>query len=144
MLHLHWTFYYKSHSNFYYIKNKIWIPYKSFIWNYFLSGYWDIFLNLPNQFSSRIIQLYVALQGLVGAVRLYLNYACLAYLPLGDALTIIFTEPLFTMIFSCVAFHFRMGIFRMTLAFGLLSGMILCVQPPLIFDRWSFTLGLKD
>ena len=85
--------------------------------------------------TPKLVKLFVVLQGLVGAVRLYLNFSCLAFLPLGDALTIIFTEPLFTMIFSCIAFRYKVGICQVSLAFGLLAGMIMCVQPPIFFDR---------
>ena len=87
----------------------------------------------PTENYSNKIKLFVVLQALVGAIRLYLNFACLAYLPLGDALTIIFTEPLFTMFFSCLAFRYRLGFCQLGLAFCLLSGMILCVQPPIFF-----------
>ena len=91
--------------------------------------------NQPTENYSNKVRLFVVLQALVGAIRLYLNFACLAYLPLGDALTIIFTEPLFTMFFSCFAFRYRLGLCQLGLAFGLFSGMILCVQPPIFFNR---------
>lgn len=81
------------------------------------------------------VKVFVVLQAFVGAIRLYLNFSCLAFLPLGDALTIIFTEPLFTMVFSCMAFRYRVSVFQICLAFGLLSGMIMCIQPPILFNR---------
>jgi drug/metabolite transporter (DMT)-like permease len=81
------------------------------------------------------VHVWIALQAILGAVRLYLNFSCLEYLPLGDALTIIFTEPLFTVILSFILLRIAVGIFKVLLCFGLLSGMILSVQPPFIFGN---------
>ena len=89
----------------------------------------------PREPVSRSVKVFVVLQALVGAIRLYLNFSCLAFLPLGDALTIIFTEPLFTMVFSCMAFRYRVSLCQIFLAFGLLSGMVMCIQPPILFNK---------
>ena len=57
------------------------------------------------------------------------------FLPLGDALTIIFTEPLFTVILSLIFLRVRIGVWKAALCLGLAAGMILCVQPPFIFSQ---------
>ena len=88
------------------------------------------------------MKLWVALQAAFGAIRLYLNFACLEFLPLGDALTIIFTEPLFTVILSFILLRISVGIVKIILCFGLLSGMMLSVQPPFIFGSPDSLDGL--
>ena len=57
----------------------------------------------------------------------------LVFLPLGDALTIIFTTPLFTVILSFVFFRIRIGLWKAGLCAVLFAGMILNIQPPFIF-----------
>ncbi len=52
--------------------------------------------------STLATRLFVATQAVLGGVRLYMNFKCLGFMPLGDALTIIFTEPLFTIILSLI------------------------------------------
>ena len=54
-------------------------------------------------------------------------------MPLGDALTIIFTEPLFTIAFSLILLKISVGIIKLMLCIGLLCGMMLSIQPPFIF-----------
>ena len=58
-------------------------------------------------------------------------------MPLGDALTIIFTEPLFTVILSFILLRISIGFIKLMLCFGLLAGMMLSVQPPFIFGSKS-------
>ena len=80
-----------------------------------------------------------AAQAFVGAARLLLNFACLSYLPLGDALTLIFSEPLFTMGLSLVCSGARVTPCKVVLAALLAAGMVLCIQPPCIFQHYSIT-----
>ncbi len=81
------------------------------------------------------LKLWVGLQALLGAVRLYINYLLLAYLPLGDAVTIMFIEPLFTVVLSFIFLRIAAGFLKIFLCLGLLLGMILTVQPPFIFGE---------
>ena len=81
------------------------------------------------------IKIWVCLQAALSALRLYLSYALLAYLPLGDAVTIIFVEPLFTLVFSFLCLGISASILKILLCFGLLLGMTFTVQPPFIFGH---------
>ena len=81
------------------------------------------------------LKVWIALQAILGAVRLYLNYVLLAYLPLGDAVTIMFVEPLFTVFLSFILLRISASIWKILLCIGLLVGMILTVQPPFIFGK---------
>ncbi len=77
---------------------------------------------------------FVGLQALFGGFRLLLTFACLTYLPLGDALTLMFSEPLFTVVLSTVLLRTG-GLTLPKLGFcvSLVIGMLFCVQPPLLF-----------
>ncbi|TRY71642.1 hypothetical protein TCAL_03122 [Tigriopus californicus] len=82
---------------------------------------------------SWLVHFFVGLQAIFGAFRLYFNFTCLQYMPLGDALTIIFTEPLFTMVLSLIFLKIAMGPWKILLGIGLTAGMILSIQPPFLF-----------
>ena len=56
-------------------------------------------------------------------------------MPIGDALTIVFTEPLWTLIFSKFILKIRIGWYKWFFALFLLIGMVLCIQPPFIFPH---------
>ena len=81
------------------------------------------------------LKVWVCLQAVLSAVRLYVSYAMLAYLPLGDAVTIMFVEPLFTLVFSFLFLRLSASLWRILLCFGLLLGMVFTVQPPFVFGR---------
>jgi len=72
-------------------------------------------------------------QALFSGARVGLTFACLEFLPLGDALTIIFSEPLWTIIFAKMFLKTRIGLWKFAFAVVLLAGVILCTQPPLLF-----------
>ena len=71
-------------------------------------------------------------------------FRCLAFLPIGDALTIIFTEPLFTVLLSLIFLRVKIGVWKAALCVGLAAGMILCVQPPFIFSQHHFDFDFDD
>ena len=87
---------------------------------------------LPSTWPDRV---FTWLQGICSGVRLLLQLACLQYLPLGDALTLIFTEPLWTVVASKLVLGTRIGAWKFCFAALLLTGMLLCVQPPFLFQR---------
>ena len=83
------------------------------------------------------LKFWVCLQAVLSALRLYVSYAMLAYLPLGDAVTIMFVEPLFTLVFSFLFLRLSASLWRILLCFGLLLGMVFTVQPPFAFGRFQ-------
>ena len=44
-----------------------------------------------------------------GGARILLNLACVLYMPIGDALTIVFTEPLWTLALSKLLLKVKIG-----------------------------------
>ena len=80
---------------------------------------------LPLGTSDRVL---VMLQGLCSAARVFLQFSCLQHLPLGDALTLIFTEPLWTLLASRLLLGSRISAWKVAFSLVLLAGMFLCIQ----------------
>jgi drug/metabolite transporter (DMT)-like permease len=85
---------------------------------------------MPHSIKDRVL---VVLQGLLSGARVFLQFACLSFMPLGDALTLVFTEPLWTIILSKIVLKIEIGWWKTIFGVFLLSGMVLCIQPPFIF-----------
>jgi len=58
----------------------------------------------------------------------------LELLPIGDALTIIFSEPLWTIVLSKIFLRTPVGLLKMVFSLFLITGVVLCTQPPVIFS----------
>jgi drug/metabolite transporter (DMT)-like permease len=67
--------------------------------------------------------------------RVFLQFACLAFMPLGDALTLVFTEPLWTIILSKLVLRIRIGWWKTLFGIVLISGMVLTIQPDFMFHN---------
>lgn len=87
---------------------------------------------LPHSTKDRVL---VILQGLLSGGRVFLQFSCLAFMPLGDALTLVFTEPLWTIILSKIVLKIDIGWWKTIFGVFLISGMVLCIQPPFIFPQ---------
>ena len=75
------------------------------------------------------------LQGLIGGLRILFQFACVLYMPLGDALTIVFTEPLWTILLSRIILSIKISAWKILFGCLLVCGMVLCIQPPFLFPR---------
>ena len=73
-------------------------------------------------------------QSITSGARVGLTFACLKLLPLGDALTIIFSEPLWTLMLSSVFLRTRVGWWKLMFSLFLITGVVLCTQPPVLFS----------
>ena len=87
--------------------------------------------------SRRLDRLLVILQGLFTGLRILFTFASVLYMPLGDSLTIVFTEPLWTILLSRVILRISISGWKMMFGCLLVSGMVLCVQPPFLFPSDS-------
>jgi len=85
---------------------------------------------LPASTKDRVL---VILQGALSGVRVFLQFACLSFMPLGDALTLVFTEPLWTIILSKIILKINIGWWKMVFGIILVGGMVLTIQPPFLF-----------
>ena len=63
---------------------------------------------------------------------------------LGDAMTIIYTAPIFTMVFSLIFLRIRQGIWKIFFALILMIGVILVIRPPFLFPHHLENLQLRS
>jgi len=94
--------------------------------------------------DGRLDKILVMLQGLASGMRIFLQFACLSYMPLGDALTLVFTEPLWTILLSRLVLSISIGVWKIVFGGVLVGGMILCIQPPLLFSPQQDRLVSED
>jgi len=73
------------------------------------------------------------LVSLTGGLRLIFIFTSFSRLPLGDSTTIVFSSPVFVMIFSICILKERCGLFRVGAGASLLGGVVLIAKPPIIF-----------
>ena len=84
--------------------------------------------------SSKRVTIMTIIQGLLGGLMIICSFSCVLLMPLGDALTLIFSSPLITMILASAFLGHKMRLFKITLGAVLLSGIILVVRPPFLFN----------
>ena len=79
----------------------------------------------------------ITAQSITSGARVGLTFACLELLPIGDALTIIFSEPLWTLVLSKIFLRTRVGWWKLMFSVFLITGVVLCTQPPVIFSSYT-------
>ena len=70
---------------------------------------------------------------LTGGLRLLFIFTSFSRLPLGDSTAILFSSPVFVMIFSICILKERCGLFRVCAGASLLGGVVMIAKPPIIF-----------
>ena len=88
-----------------------------------------------NEMSICSTRIWIGVQAVIGSVLLLLNFACLQYMPIGDALTLVFTEPLFTILLSFILYRTKIGFTKGIFCICLIAGLLLSVQPPFLFSN---------
>ena len=63
------------------------------------------------------------------------SYLAVLYCPLGDAMTVIYSGPLFTMLFSYLFLRIHQGLWKISFALILILGVILVIRPPFMFPN---------
>ena len=74
-------------------------------------------------------------QGVVGALMVMFGFCCVIFLPLGDALTLLFSAPLSTMILAAIFLGHRLRMFKVIFGILLLIGTVLVIQPEFLFPQ---------
>ena len=59
-------------------------------------------------------------------------------------MTIIYTAPIFTMIFSFIFLRIRQGLWKIFFALLLMIGVILVVKPPFLFPQYNLHLNIQQ
>ena len=82
----------------------------------------------------RECRLYLVLRGVFGTIALLLQFYAFKHLPLGDASVVIFSSPVFVVIFARVFLKESCSIVHVVLIAFTMIGVILVIQPPIIFN----------
>ena len=85
----------------------------------------------------------LSLQGLCSGLRVGCALSSMTYIPLGDALTIIFTEPIWTLLFTKVFLGSKISLRKLLFCLLLIAGAVLVIKPPGIFPEPSRENTLK-
>merc|ERR1711983_38293 len=72
-------------------------------------------------------------QGFCAGIIMILCFAAVTAIPIGDALTVVYSNPIFTMIFSAIFLGNRLRLYKITLGLVLSLGIVLVVKPPFLF-----------
>jgi len=83
--------------------------------------------------AKRLDLVLVLLQGLFTGLRILFTFSSVLYMPLGDSLTIVFTEPLWTILLSRIILSIKISAWKILFGCLLVCGLVLCVQPPFLF-----------
>ena len=85
----------------------------------------------PNPTKLRAL---IVFQGIFGALLIILGFSCVLFMPLGDALTLIFSAPLSTMCTAAIFLGQQLRLFKITCGVMLVIGTVLVIKPPFIFN----------
>jgi len=94
------------------------------------------------QLSSGLDAVLVLSQGIMNGLRVGFTFSCLKFLAVGDALTIILTEPIWTLFLAKIFLKTPIGLWKFGFSCSLFVGATLCTQPPLFFAKGSVKDGL--
>ena len=73
--------------------------------------------------------------GFFGALFISSNYIAIYFMPLGDAMTIILSSVLPTMILSAIFLKERLRLYKSSCAILVVAGIVLVIRPPFIFEN---------
>ena len=82
-----------------------------------------------------VVLLLVITQAICSGLTLLGNYVSFLYMPFADAMTIVYTAPVFTMVLSSIFFKDRFKFYKIFCTILLLFGVILVLQPPKLFGQ---------
>ena len=93
---------------------------------------WPSIGERPNMVRAMIV-----LQGLMSGFMLIAAFYSIIYMPLGDAMALHFTSPLFTMIMAAIFLSHSLRLYKTFCGTLLLIGAALVIQPPFLFNAMS-------
>ncbi|TRY67306.1 hypothetical protein TCAL_07230 [Tigriopus californicus] len=80
-------------------------------------------------------KLMMILQGIMGGIGVITGLMSIMMIPLGDALTFIFSSPVFTCICSRIFLKHRLGLWKLVFIGSLVVGIVFVIQPPVLFPE---------
>jgi drug/metabolite transporter (DMT)-like permease len=100
-------------------------------------GFWI----LPKvEANPKKVRFLTVLQGFLGGIMVTCGVSSVTLMPLGDAMTLIFTAPFTTMVFAAIFLRHRFRLYRLLNGLILISGAILVIRPSFIFDNLNYNV----
>ena len=87
--------------------------------------------------KPKMVRAMIALQGLMSGFMLIAAFYSIVLMPLGDAMALHFTSPLFTMIMAALCLGHSLRLYKSFCGLLLMVGAALVIQPPFLFDNVS-------
>ncbi len=75
----------------------------------------------------------LGMMGLSGGLTMVSAYSCVRFMPVADAMTLIFTNPLFTIIFEVIFVGAKLTWLKIVGGSCLMAGIVLVMKPPFLF-----------
>jgi len=91
----------------------------------------------PTSWYHRVM---LCMIGLFGSLTMLTSFACVKYMPVPDAITLIFTAPLFTMVLAAIFMKEKITIIKTISGIVLMAGILLVTKPSFIFQNETNTL----
>lgn len=85
------------------------------------------------------IRTMLILQGIFNAIYILGGYVAILRMPLGDAMTVVFSTPLPTIFFARIFVGQRLRVYKFMCALLLVIGLILILRPPFLFGIDHFS-----
>lgn len=96
---------------------------------------------LPGPTSQKLL---ILLQGVMSSLTFITALSAVSYMPVPDALCIVFSCPVVTIILSALVLKDRLGTGKIIAALLLLSGVVLVCKPPFLFHSLSHKERMSD
>ena len=90
----------------------------------------------PSSYSDIILH---SFQGLINASIIFTCYLAVLNIPIGDALAIIFSSPVFTLILTFIILGHRHSLWKIIFAFIVFIGVVMIIKPPFLFGNTTAT-----
>ena len=83
--------------------------------------------------QARKVQIALITSSITGSIVIFLGYYAVRKIPLGDAIAIIFSSPIFSILFEWLLVRKTQGIFyKLGFSVVLIGGVVLVIQPPFL------------
>ena len=90
------------------------------------------------------IRLLVFAYGLFGAFFSATNLIAVYFMPLGDAMTIVMSSILPTMILAAIFLKERLRLYKLFCAVLVLTGLVLVIRPPFLFAKQNQSMNIQS
>ena len=94
-------------------------------------------------FQNLTTKIKVFSQAFFGGGMLFCVFESINRLPIGDFSAIAFSSPVFTMILSTFLLKEKCGIYRISVALLLMSGVLVLTRPTMIFGKHNLSLSVN-